>query len=185
MDSTANLKHHLLIAMPTMNDSWFGHSVCYICDHNDQGSMGLVINKPMGIQLSDVLSELEITPSQPVNFPIMQGGPVSPEQGFVLYRGHELAVQNLNIDDDVYLTTSKDILANVAKGEGPEEIRICLGYAGWEAGQLEQEILDNSWLTVAADPDLLFNTPIDKILEAAAKKIGVDMRLLSGDAGHA
>ncbi|EAT11215.1 YqgE/AlgH family protein [Bermanella marisrubri] len=185
MDSTSNLKHHLLLAMPSLSDPYFGHSVCYICDHNEQGSMGLVLNKPMGIELTDVLSELDIETDKPIHFPILQGGPVSPEQGFVLYRGSESELQNMVINGDIRLTTSKDILSQLALGSGPDDVRICLGYAGWEAGQLEQELIQNAWLTVPADEELLFHTPMDQMLEKAASRIGVDMSLISGEAGHA
>lgn len=185
MDSSSNLKHHFLVAMPSLNDPWFGHSVCYICDHNENGSMGLVINKPMGIHLGDIFSELDIEADNQADCPILQGGPVSPEQGFVLYQGTYDEVQNLAITDGVRLSTSKDILANIAHGEGPEQIRVCLGYAGWEAGQLEEEIAGNSWLTVPADEDLLFNTPIDQIAQQAAKKLGIDLISISPETGHA
>lgn len=147
--------------------------------------MGLIINKPMGIELNDILGELEITPEHEQHRSIMQGGPVSPEQGFVLYRGLQQDVQNILVSEPIRLTTSKDILTNMAHGTGPDDAIICLGYAGWDAGQLENEIANNSWLTIPADEELLFHTDSDKIAAKAAKKLGIDLSLLSAQSGHA
>lgn len=185
MNSSNNLKHHLLVAMPQLNDSYFGHSVCYICDHDEHGSMGLVINKPMGISLGDIFSELKIEATRQSDRVIMQGGPVSPEQGFVLYQGHFEHIENNQITDAIHLSTSKDILTTIANGQGPSDVLVCLGYAGWEAGQLAAEIAENTWLTVEADEELLFHTPINEIAQKAAKKIGVDINLLTTQSGHA
>jgi putative transcriptional regulator len=185
MDSSSNLKNHFILAMPLMNDPYFGHSVCYICDHNEEGTMGLVINKPLGINLGDIYSELDIESLGQAERPILQGGPVSPEQGFVLYEGGYNEVENLAITDDIRLSTSKDILSNIAHGSGPENVLVCLGYAGWSAGQLEDEIARNSWLTVPADEELLFHTPMEEIAQKAAQKLGIDLSLLSGQSGHA
>lgn len=185
MKISNNLTHHFLVAMPQLNDSYFGRSVCYICDHNEQGSMGLVINKPMDLSLADIFSELEIEANSQSDISIMQGGPVSPEQGFVLYKGDYDDVQNTEIANNVRLSTSKEILANIAQGKGPDDILVCLGYAGWEAGQLEEEIAGNTWLTVEADDQLLFRTPINEIAKQAAHKIGVDLNLLTSQSGHA
>lgn len=185
MSESIDLKHHLLLAMPLLDDPWFKNSVCYICEHNDQGAMGLVINKPMGIHLADILGELDIQSSHEKNHSIMQGGPVSPEQGFVLYNGDDQDVQNMVVNAPVRLTTSKDILSNMAQGTGPDDAIICLGYAGWEAGQLEAEIANNSWLTIPADEDLLFHTNTHEMAAKAASKLGIDLNLLSSHSGHA
>jgi len=185
MDSSSDLKNHFLLAMPLLDDPWFGHSVCYICDHNENGTMGLVINKPMGIHLKDIYSELAIDSDGQGERPILQGGPVSPEQGFVLYEGGYNEVQNLEIAQGIRLSTSKDILENIAEGTGPDNVIVCLGYAGWSAGQLEDEIARNSWLTIPADEALLFHTPLEDIAEKAAEKLGVDLSKLSGQSGHA
>ncbi len=171
--------------MPQLNDPWFSHSVCYICDHNEDGSMGLVINKPLDMQLVEILKELKIDTNKPQEQPVLQGGPVSPEQGFILYHGKVKTEQNMEIAPNINLTTSKEILEEIGQGQGPENMLICLGYAGWEAGQLEAEITANSWLTIPADDELLFNTPPQDIARAAAKKLGVDINLLSGQSGHA
>lgn len=171
--------------MPQLTDSYFGQSVCYICDHNEHGSMGLVINKPMNLKLGDIFSELEIDAQNQSNTCVLQGGPVSPEQGFVLYKGHDSNTQNTEISGDIRLSTSKEILADIANGQGPSDILVCLGYAGWEAGQLEEEIADNTWLTVEADEELLFHTPINELAKKAAHKIGVDITLLTTQSGRA
>jgi putative transcriptional regulator len=188
MESINNLKHHFLLAMPQMNDRYFGQSVCYICDHSENGSMGLVINKPTDVSLADIFSELAINPtnSSHINSPaVLQGGPVSLEQGFVLYNGTSNNVENKEISHGVRLSTSKAILVNIAHGVGPENALVCLGYAGWEAGQLEDEIANNAWLTVEADETLLFHTPAEDIAKQAANKLGIDLSLLSSLSGHA
>ncbi len=171
--------------MPQLNDPWFAHSVCYICDHSEDGCMGLVINKPLDMGLAEILSELKIEIEKPQNQTVLQGGPVSPEQGFILYQGDIKAEQNMEITKGVNLTTSKEILEEIGQGMGPENMLVCLGYAGWESGQLEAEITANSWLTIPADEDLLFHTPTKDIARAAAKKLGVDINLLSGQSGRA
>ncbi len=185
MEDTSNFKHHFLLAMPQLDDPWFSHCVCYICDHDEHGTMGLVINKPLDMELQEILSELDIDASNAPKLPILQGGPVSPEQGFVLYKGDESNMQDIKIAGNVHLTTSKDILQSIADGSGPEDIIVCLGYAGWEAGQLEAEIAANSWLTIPADDELLFNTPLQELAQSAAKKLGVDLKLMTGQSGHA
>lgn len=185
MTQTIDLKNHLLLAMPMLNDAVFKNSVCYICEHDEKGAMGLIINKPMGIELEDILKELEINSDEQQHHSIMQGGPVSPEQGFVLYKGDNQDVQNMIVEGSIRLTTSKDILSNIAHGHGPENAIICLGYAGWDAGQLEEEIANNSWLTIEADEELLFDTQSDKIAQKAASKLGINLSSLSGQSGHA
>ncbi|MEY8263220.1 MAG: YqgE/AlgH family protein, partial [Bermanella sp.] len=168
-----------------LNDPWFSHCVCYICDHDENGSMGLVINKPLNMALEDILSELHIRGESIPTQPVLQGGPVSPEQGFILYQGSHSDMQNMEIANNIRLTTSKDILQNIADGAGPEHLIVCLGYAGWEAGQLEAEIAANSWLTIPADEELLFHTPTKDLAQAAAKKLGVDLNLITSQSGHA
>jgi putative transcriptional regulator len=185
MPQSIDLKHHLLLAMPLLDDPYFQHSVCYICEHNEEGAMGLIINKPMGIELNDILGELNITPTQRHSKGIMQGGPVSPEQGFVLYQGQAEDIQNMMVNDDIRLTTSKDILNHIVNGQGPDDVIICLGYAGWDAGQLEEEIANNSWLTIPADNELLFHTDSQQLADKAANKLGINFSQLTGQSGHA
>ncbi len=185
MDQDTCLKHHFLVAMPHMSDPWFAHSVCYICDHDENGSMGLVINKPINMSLTDIFAELNMSFAEQKEMQLRQGGPVNQEQGFILYQGDFDDAQNIQIAPNVRLSTSKDILQSLAENKGPKNIIACLGYAGWEAGQLENEIANNGWLTVPADETLLFHTPVMDIAQAAAKKLGIDINLLSQDAGHA
>lgn len=185
MDNVNNLKNHFLLAMPQLDDQWFGQSVCYICNHDESGSMGLVINKPIGMDLADIFSELKIETEKKATQIIMQGGPVSPEQGFILYQGSYNEVENMEIAQNIRLTSSKDILENLAHGAGPENSIICLGYAGWGAGQLEQELIQNSWLTIPADEELLFHTPMENIAQKAANKLGISLEQLNTQSGHA
>lgn len=178
--------NHFIIAMPQLNDPWFGQSVCYICDHNEHGSMGLVINKFCEINLGDILFELKIQTEKPLDNLVFQGGPVGTEQGFILYQGEfEPEPASTHIANDTYLSTSKEMLEHIAKQTGPENFLVCLGYAGWGAGQLEEEIAQNSWLTIPADEQLLFHTPPQDLARQAALKIGVDIHLLSSQSGQA
>lgn len=185
MESVNNLKHHFLLAMPQLDDQWFGQSVCYICSHDESGCMGLIINKPMGMDLSDIFSELNIESEKKSAQSIMQGGPVSPEQGFILYQGNYNEVDNMEITQNVRLTSSKEILEYLANGAGPENSIICLGYAGWSAGQLEEELAQNSWLTIPADEELLFHTPMEDIAQKAANKLGISIEQLNTQSGRA
>ena len=186
-DASHSLKHHFLIAMPHMDDPHFGHSVTYLLDHNEQGAMGLIINKPNGLTLADVLSQLrpddELSPLCQ-SLPIFSGGPVQTERGFVLHpQGHRYqATVDVN---GLSLSTSQDVLSAIAEGNGPDKYLITLGYAGWDAGQLEAELSDNAWLTCPADEHILFELPYDQRLNAAAASLGVNLSLLSTQAGHA
>lgn len=184
MDS---LKNQLLLAMPQMRDPWFGGSVCLICEHNAEGAMGLILNKPLDISLKDVLTDLQVPINYPIAEPVYSGGPVSPEQGFIL---HSVEQKNwhstLVVGEDIRLTTSKDMLVSLGDvEEAPNQSMVILGYAGWASGQLEIEISRNDWLTVEADANILFNTSPEEKLNAAAKKVGLDFSLLVPDAGHA
>lgn len=147
--------------------------------------MGLVLNKPVGMTLSEVFSELGIDNESHGEDPVIQGGPVNPEQGFILYRDEKDWGQSMHVGDRTYLTTSKDMLEAIAQGAAPKSIIVCLGYAGWDAGQLEEELANNNWLTIEADEEIIFNTDSDKQVQAAAQKLGVDMTLISSQSGHA
>lgn len=185
MPDSTNLKHHFLLAMPQLNDPWFGGGLCYICEHNEQGAMGIVVNKPHNMVLADVFNELKISAAYRKQLPVYNGGPVSQEQGFILYRADAPAAgASLPVADNIYLSTSREILEELARGTGPVDVMVCLGYAGWEPGQLEKEIIENSWLTVPADGDIMFHlTPAEK-LQAAARLLGIDLAMLSSEAGH-
>lgn len=191
LDASFNLANHFLIAMPSMLDPVFGGSVVYLCEHNDEGALGVIINKPtdmtMDILFERIDLELEIAPDlTPFGHrPVMFGGPVQVERGFVLHSGDELFSSMMKVSDDVALTTSKDILEAVASGRGPRHILVTLGCAGWSAGQLEDEIARNGWLTVRAEPSIIFDLPVEERFAAAMKLLGIDPMMLAGDAGHA
>ncbi|WP_068824890.1 YqgE/AlgH family protein [Pseudomonas sp. BMS12] len=181
------LKHHFLIAMPHMADPHFAQTVTYLVEHNEQGAMGLVINRPNGLNLADVMEQLrpEETPSSLCqSLPIFAGGPVQTDRGFVLHPSGPSYQATLELGE-LALSTSQDVLFAIADGQGPSQHLITLGYAGWEAGQLEQELSDNAWLTCPADSEILFATPFDQRLGAAAARLGINLSLLTAQAGHA
>lgn len=185
-----NLTNNFIIAMPGLADPVFEKSVSYICQHTEQGAMGLTINRPTDITFSHFLSQLDIplTDETLASTPIYLGGPVETGHGFILHSNDtELNSwsQTLKINDDISLSSSKDILTAIAKGEGPSYFLITLGYAGWSKNQLEHEMQQNSWLNVVADNDIIFSTPSEKRWEKAALKLGIDINLISGDIGHA
>ncbi len=182
-----SLTDHFLIAMPNMADPLFARALVYLCEHGDHGGMGLIVNKPSGIAMAQLFDQidlpLEIDPLRGES--VFFGGPVQPDRGFVLHSPAGHWQSSLLVKDDMALTTSKDVLIAVSEGRGPERMLITLGYAGWSAGQLEQEISDNSWLTVKADPAILFDLPAESRYDAAMALLGFDPSLLSGDVGHA
>ncbi|HDZ56870.1 MAG TPA: YqgE/AlgH family protein [Pseudomonas xinjiangensis] len=181
------LTHHFLIAMPHIADPRFVHSLIYLCDHTDQGAMGLVVNQLSGLSMSDILEqtspELDV-PADIAERPVYNGGPMQTERGFVLHCGQHQWEASLDLGP-LQLTTSRDILFDMARGLGPEESLVALGYASWDPGQLDQELTDNVWLSCPADHNILFNLPSDQRLGAAAKSLGIDLNLLTSQAGHA
>lgn len=181
------LRDHFLLAMPNLTQGIFHHSITYLCDHGENGAMGIVINQPLELTLHEIFDHLDIEDNGKFEeLPVMAGGPVHMDHGFVLHRrGREDWEASLQVTSEIKLTTSKDILKAIASGEGPEEYLIALGYAGWAPGQLEAEIAENSWLTVPADGNIIFDLPYSQRLEAAAASLGVDINLISGQAGHA
>ncbi len=185
------LVDHFLIAMPTMLDPVFGGTVIYLCEHNANGALGVIINKPTDMTLDILLERIDLTPATmadgAVAAPqvILFGGPVQVERGFVLHAPRTPYSSMITVTDAVALTTSKDVLEAVAAGEGPGQILVTLGCAGWSAGQLEQEIADNGWLTVKADPAIMFDLPIEQRFAASMKLLGIDPLMLSAVAGHA
>lgn len=188
MSETQSLSNQFLVAMPGLSAGNFDQSVTYLCEHSDQGALGLVINRPSDLSLTDMLNHLEIEVSgllETAAPPIYWGGPVQPERGFVLHQPSGNWEASLHVGDDVSITTSRDILAAIGGGEGPDRYLVTLGYAGWAAGQLETEILHNSWLNTPVEPDIIFRTPPQQRWAEAAKLIGVDVSLLSSNAGHA
>ena len=182
-----NLTGHFLIAMPQLDDGFFNHAVTYICEHDDTGSFGIIINQPTDNTLKEVVLEMKIDSDD--NYDDKQtiyiGGPVDQGRGFILHRPVGEWQSSLKVTDNIALTTSKDILNAIVNNEGPEDSIVALGYAGWAAGQLENEMAANTWLSCPADEQIIFDTPIEERWKAAAKLIGIDLSLLSSDAGHA
>ena len=186
-ETYSSLKNHFLVAMPSLSDGLFANTITFICEHDEQGAMGIVINHPLNLSLDEIFQHLEIDNAQhPHDEPILAGGPVQMDRGFVLHRKSKQQWQSTrDISDQVSLTTSQDILTAIANDEGPKDSLVALGYAGWGAGQLENELADNAWLTIPADSDIIFNTPIEHRAKAAAAKLGVDLNLMTSQAGHA
>ena len=181
------LANQLLIALPTLADSPFERSVALICQHDGEGAMGVVVNRPSEYTLGEVFQQMGIDSSDErlCAQAVLAGGPVHPERGFVLHDGSREWDSSLAVGDDLYVTTSRDILEAMARGEGPRRVTVALGCAGWGAGQLESELVDNSWLTAPADAELLFALPLAARWQAAAGRIGVDMSRLTDYSGHA
>ncbi len=184
-----NLANHFLIAMPSMHDPVFGGTVVYVCEHNENGVLGVVINKPTDMTMETLFDriDLEVTAGrdQMTAKPIMFGGPVQDDRGFVLHTPGTRYSSSLTVTDEVAFTTSIDVLEAVAKGAGPQRMLVSIGYAGWSPGQLEDEIGRNGWLTVGADPRILFETPIEERYVGAMKLLGIDPLMLTSEAGHA
>ena len=182
-----NLTGHFLIAMPSLNDGFFNQAVTYICEHDEKGSFGIIVNQQTNITLKQIAKEMAIETEN--NYADKQtvfiGGPVDQGRGFILHRPPGNWRSSLKVNNNVALTTSKDILQAIVKNEGPEDSIVALGYAGWAAGQLDNEMASNTWLSCPADEQIIFNTPVDERWKAAAKLIGIDLSLLSSDTGHA
>ncbi|MFO1311728.1 MAG: YqgE/AlgH family protein [Burkholderiales bacterium] len=186
-DRDVNLTHHFLIAMPAMADPHFAHTLTYLCEHNEDGALGIVVNKPIDMTLSTLFEQIDVPLADDAlaAVPVHYGGPVQVDRGFVLHRPLGNWQSTLAISDDLGLTTSKDVLEALGRGEGPRDVFVSLGYAGWSAGQLEQELAQNAWLTVEADADFLFSMPAEQRLSAAMRLLGIDFSRLSEDVGHA
>ena len=194
---TINLTHHFLIAMPGMEDASFARSVVYLCEHSARGALGLVINKPSDIKLKNLFEKVDLPLAREdlASVPVFQGGPVQTERGFVLHEAVHAPGQEAS-DESVYastmtiaggleMTTSKDVLEALSTGAGPRRVLISLGYSAWGEGQLESEIAENSWLTVGADPAVIFDTPIEQRYDKALSLLGLQAWTLSPEAGHA
>jgi putative transcriptional regulator len=190
-----NLTHHFLIAMPNLQDELFGRSVVYMCDHSERGALGLIINKPSDMALPGLFEKVDLALGRQdlQGQPVFQGGPVQTERGFVLHEpmlgegGSTEAVyaSTMTIPGGLEMTTSRDVLEALATGAGPRRVFITLGYASWGKGQLESELSENSWLTVAADPAVIFDTPVEERYHKAMALLGLQPWMLSPDAGHA
>ena len=187
MSDAQHLTNQFLIAMPGLEDPNFFHSVTYICEHNDEGALGLVINRPLDMQLGEIFERIKIDSAVPDarRIPVHLGGPVQQDRGFILHEPLGNWEATLKVTDRIGITSSMDILDAIARDEGPGHKLVALGYAGWGAGQLEQEMAANAWLSGPANAEILFDTPDDARWKAAAALLGIDLDLLTGDAGHA
>ncbi len=185
--ATTFLQNHLLIAMPNMADPNLHHSVIYLCEHNLNGAVGVIINRPTTITLMDVLSDMKVSVQDDAvtHMPVLFGGSVHQERGFVIHRPQGKWRSTLVASDDIFITTSRDILEALAVHQGPADVLVALGCMAWEPGQLEKELADNTWLSVVATPKLIFDTPFELRYTAAAASLGVDFAYLSDEVGHA
>ena len=187
-----NLTHHFLIAMPGLSDQAFAKSVIYMCEHSDRGALGLIINKPSDINLKSLFEKvaLPLHREDLIETLVFHGGPVQTERGFVLHESlmpgaQSVYASTMSIPGGLEMTTSKDVLEALSTGAGPRKVLVSLGYAAWGEGQLESEISENSWLTVAADMAIIFDTPVEQRYDCALRLLGFESWMLSPDAGHA
>lgn len=188
MKMRTNLQDHLLIATPSLEDSYFSRSVAYLFEHNEKGAMGIVVNQCANMTLEELIGMTESTgfiDDARASNPVMVGGPVNRDRGFILHSTQLGWSSSLALNSEIMITTSKDILEVIGNDKGPDDAIVALGYAGWAPGQLEEELEQNSWLTVEADKDLLFNVPAEQKWQAAIDKLGIDIWRLSPDVGHA
>ncbi|MCZ4296372.1 MULTISPECIES: YqgE/AlgH family protein [Vibrio] len=186
-----NLTNHFLVAMPGMKDPYFQRSVIYVCEHNEDGAMGLMINAPIDITIGKMLEKVDVESIHPklltdsLDKPVLNGGPVSEDRGFILHQPKDEYESSIKMTDKISVTTSRDILGVLGTEAEPHHYLVALGYSGWEAGQLEIELSENSWLTVEADPNVMFDTPINERWQKAVQMLGIDVAQLSSDIGHA
>jgi putative transcriptional regulator len=182
-----SLTNHLLIAMPSLADPNFSQTVSLICEHTDRGALGIVLNKPLPMKLSDVLSQMKLEPTSEIIAaqPVLRGGPVHTDRGFVLHRPGGKWDHTHKVSDTIQVTTSRDVLAAMARGEGPSDAFIALGYANWDSGQLEREVRENAWLTLPVDPRVVFDLPFEERWAGAWRLLGIEPDRLSPVAGHA
>lgn len=185
--NTINLTGHFLIAMPGMGDERFTRSLTYICKHDDEGALGVIVNRPIDMHMSDLFEQTGFASDdiQIKSLPLYFGGPVETERGFVLHQSTGEWQSTLKVGSHMSLTTSRDILNALSQGTGPEKFIVVLGYTGWEADQLEQEIAQNAWLTVPGNASVIFDLPVEKRLDAATHLLGIDYLSLSDNVGHA
>ncbi len=185
---SVNLTHHFLIAMPAMADPSFSKTLTYICEHNEQGTLGLVVNRPTRLTLEEMFDQLGIhfanLSLKGLPVPVLFGGPVQLDRGFVLHQPTDKWQSTIAVTQEIGLTTSLDILQAIANGEGPKQALVTLGYSGWAPGQLEHELAQNAWLTVPALPSIMFELPSEERLGAAMQSLGIDFASLSDEVGH-
>ncbi len=186
MDTSASLANQFLIAMPSLADPNFERTVTLICEHNEDGALGIIINRATDLHIGEVFEQLELAVPETAlaDQPVMHGGPVAQSRGFVLHGSDEDWESTLRLGHGLRLTTSRDIMVAMSEGAGPERSLFALGYAGWHAGQLETEISDNAWLSVNCSSELIFETPIEQRWDAATRLLGIDPSRLASQAGH-
>src|ERR1700722_3637029 len=187
INDSGYLTNQLLIAMPAMGDPNFAQTVVLICDHNSESALGLILNKPLPMRMGEIFEQLEIELAiGPLRErPVLRGGPMQTDRGFVVHRAGGEWDSTLKVSDRIHVTTSRDILAAMARGEGPAQAIVALGYAGWGGGQLEDEIRANAWLSAPVDPDLIFDLPFESRWQAAGRLLGVELSRISPISGHA
>jgi putative transcriptional regulator len=186
MNQSTYLIDQFIIAMPTLADPNFFHTVAYLCQHNEEGALGIVINRSTDMKLGEIFKQMDIHVTSPASaeIPVFAGGPVQQDRGFVVHTSGGDWHATMAVSETISLTTSRDVLEAIAAGQGPEKYLVALGYAGWGAGQLEKEIMDNAWLNTPCGTQVLFDTPVNLRWSAAADQIGVDINLLTTPAGH-
>ncbi|NOI68697.1 YqgE/AlgH family protein [Vibrio sp. 99-8-1] len=186
-----DLSNHFLVAMPGMKDAFFHRSVIYLCEHNKDGAMGIIVNAPIDITVGNMLERVDVDSTHPqlkkesLQMSVLNGGPVSEDRGFILHEPKDNYQSSIQMTDKISVTTSKDILSVLGTEAEPNSYIVALGYSGWTAGQLEKELAENSWLTVEADPSVIFDTPIEERWSKAVQMLGVNPAQLSIDTGHA
>jgi putative transcriptional regulator len=180
-----SLKHHFLLAMPGLAGEYFGNTITYVCEHNEDGAMGFMVNRPMEMTVSGLLEQLGIAAIATLHQPVMEGGPVKRERGFILHTDEVQFDASLALGNGLVLSTARQTLEAIGAGHGPARYLVALGYAGWGIGQLENELLQNAWLSCPASIDVLFDVPFDQRVNKAAASLGIDFRLMSSQAGHA
>jgi putative transcriptional regulator len=187
MSDSGYLTNQLLIAMPTMGDPNFAQTVALVCDHNERGALGLILNKPLPMRMSEIFEQLEIDiKAGPLSDrQVLRGGPMQTDRGFVVHRAGGDWDSTLKVSDTLHVTTSRDILAAMARGEGPSEAVVALGYAGWDGGQLEEEIRANAWLSAPVESAIIFDLPFESRWHAAARLLGVELSRISPISGNA
>ncbi len=186
IEQTDNLTNHFLIAMPGMADPFFAKTVTYLCQHGPDGALGIIVNRPSDLTLGEIMRQMNIETQEDeiAQLPIYFGGPVQPERGFVLHEPIGQWDSTLKVSPSISLTTSRDILEALGHGDGPRKVLVALGYAGWGKGQLEREMVENAWLSAPANQSILFDYPSAQRWKAAAELVGIDISLLTTQAGH-
>lgn len=186
MSEATYLTNQYIVAMPNLADPNFFHTVTYLCQHNSEGALGIIINRLAGMKMSEIFKQMDIrvTSTSAAETSVFSGGPVQQDRGFVIHTRCGSWDATMAISDTISLTTSRDVIEAIAMGEGPEKYLVALGYAGWSSGQLEKEILDNAWLHIPFNTQVLFETPINMRWTAAADRIGINIKNLTSPAGH-